>query len=256
MPYGYTSGASEESSGRSYSTSGSRQRSSSEGGERYTPEQEGRINQLYADISSRLAQMGQPGDYSRYLSTVGGPAVPFSPVTAGNVYTPDALQQQVNLMRGQNDARSAAQIRQMQDQMAGRGYSGQSPLAMALQAGYLQQALASSSQGENQLRFDAQRANADQLLRQQIADVQRASLENQAGVNRRSLALSAQGQDYGREGTLLSALGQYNQPLRFDKSDSLGESYSFSSNRNKSRSSRSSSGSNSSMRQNDYDTQF
>jgi hypothetical protein len=56
-----------------------------------------------------------------------GPAIDASPI-----WGEQQIQGRVNQMRGTNDAATAGRQRQMQQQVAGRGFGSQSPLAQAL----------------------------------------------------------------------------------------------------------------------------
>jgi hypothetical protein len=92
----------------------------------------------------------------------GGTNTPKPGITVGGVYSPDQLQTQVNLARGQGDQNAATQVAAAKNQMAGRGMSTGSPLMMALQ-NQIQAANNQTNAGnETQLRTNAAEANAKQ----------------------------------------------------------------------------------------------
>ncbi len=146
----------------------------------------------FSALAQQLGQGGQGG------GNFGGPQIDASPV-----YTPEQTQAQVNSMRAGNDQQAQSQTRQAQSGLAGKGFGSQSPLLAALQAQYQGQAQQASTQGENDLRFQAAGANATQRLKGQTAqEQQRASMAQEQ--NQR---LGIQAQQYS---ALLSALGGLN----------------------------------------------
>lgn len=94
---------------------------------------------------------------------------PAPAVSASPVYSPQQLQGQVNQMKANTAAQSATNTRNMQADLAGRGFGANSPLAKELAAQYQGQALAANASGENNLRFQAAQANAQQVLDAQKA---------------------------------------------------------------------------------------
>ena len=125
---------------------------------------------------------GQFQNLAGQLGQVGGGAAGGGPtINATGVYTPEQTQQQVNSMRAGNDQQAQSQTRQAAQGLAGKGFGSQSPLLAALQAQYQGQAQQASTQGENDLRFQAAGANASQLLKgQQAQEAQFASRQQEA----------------------------------------------------------------------------
>jgi hypothetical protein len=114
----------------------------------------------------------------------GGPVGTVGNISDAPVYSQQRVQEQVNLQRAGNDAQAASRNQQLSRELAGRGYGSRSPLAMALQQANLNQAMGANTAGETQLRFDAARANAEQVLEGQKArEVQRSNL-NQEDIAR------------------------------------------------------------------------
>jgi hypothetical protein len=90
-------------------------------------------------------------------------------ISARGVFTPAQLQQQVNAIYARNDARTQAAIRQLQGDLAGRGFGAASPLALALQAGLVGSQLRASFEAASQVRLQAAQANVDATFRGQQA---------------------------------------------------------------------------------------
>ena len=97
------------------------------------------------------------------------PGLSFSPpfINTRGVYTPAQIQAQVNLAWARNDSRTQAQILQTQKELAGRGFSSNSPLLEALKVGYLGQNLRSNNEAATTIRLQSAQANADQTLKAQ-----------------------------------------------------------------------------------------
>lgn len=137
-----------------------------------------KYGQTAPGIRSQIADLG------RWQSAGGvGGQQPF--ISDAPVYSEQQIQNQVNSQRAQNDAQTASQTRQMQQQMAGRGFGSRSPLAMALGQGYQNQALAANTQAENDLRFQAAQANSQQVLRAQQAREQQYASRQGEDIERR-----------------------------------------------------------------------
>jgi ribosomal protein L22 len=109
----------------------------------------------------------------------------------GGVFSPAQIQKQVNASLARNDSRTAAQILQAQTELAGRGFSSNSPLLEALKSSYLGQNLRSNADAETQIRLQSAQANAEQILKAQELAVtetqakQGIILENVKNVNTR-----------------------------------------------------------------------
>jgi hypothetical protein len=157
----------------------------------------------------------------------------------GQVWTPEQIQQQVNLNKAGSQAQVEGQLRNQSQAMAGQGYGANSPLYQALQTSALGQNRAGNVAAENNLRWQAAQGNAQQLLQTQQAAVQQANLQYQATLAgqtaqeqadeaRRQLGLGAyqaqlQSQTAYRN-ALLQAMYGYNQPLQRSVSQSTNMS--------------------------------
>lgn len=102
-----------------------------------------------------------------------GLSVLLTPITVGGVFTPAEIQAQVNQSYARNDARTASQIRQAQADLAGRGFSSNSPLLSSLQVGFMGQNLRANTEASISLRVSTATANAKQVLDSQtLANLQ------------------------------------------------------------------------------------
>jgi hypothetical protein len=103
-------------------------------------------------------------------STGGGVTVTGLPyLGTRGVFTPGQLQQQVNAAYARNDARTQALIRKAQGDLAGRGFSANSPILDALKVGYITGNLRASIEAASQIRLNAAQANTDAVFRAQQA---------------------------------------------------------------------------------------
>lgn len=93
-------------------------------------------------------------------------------ITIGGYYTPAQVQAQVNLAYARNDARTQSQIRAAQGDLAGRGFSSNSPLLEVLKVGYAGQNFRASNEAATQIRFQAAKENGDSLFQTQQAAAQ------------------------------------------------------------------------------------
>jgi hypothetical protein len=116
-----------------------------------------------------------------------GPAIDASPI-----WGEGQIQGRVNAMRGANDAATAGKMRGMQQQVAGRGFGSNSPLAQALGAGMQASNLATNTQGENDLRWQAAQGNKQFVLQAQQAQEQEAADRNQEDIQRRQMQAQRQ----------------------------------------------------------------
>lgn len=103
-------------------------------------------------------------------------------VTQGGVYNPQQVQQQVNQSRAQQDQTTATQIQQGQNQLAGRGFGANSPLAALLQQQAHAQGNATNADNETNIRMNAANQNAQQNLSAQQAQGAINSAWNTAAV--------------------------------------------------------------------------
>lgn len=102
-------------------------------------------------------------------STAGNVSVTAPFIGTRGVLTPAQLQQQVNQAYARNDSRTQALIRQAQGDLAGRGFSANSPILDALKVGYITGNLRASIEAASQIRLQAAQANADAVFRSQQA---------------------------------------------------------------------------------------
>lgn len=99
------------------------------------------------------------------LADANGNQAPFPYVSLAGVLTERQIQQQVNSALARNDSRTQAAILNAQTELAGRGFSSNSPLLQAMTTGYLGQNLRANCDAETQIRVQAAQANADQILK-------------------------------------------------------------------------------------------
>lgn len=218
-------------------------------GEQLSKVQEARVNALYPEIMKQwLALQNQAQTpFAQTLSEVGGQradmgtAPNYPGITVGGVWNDDQIQQRVNAMRGANDAATGGEVRRLGEGAAGRGFTASSPLYQALTSNAQAKNLATNTQGENDLRWNAAEGNAGQLLRSQQADVARTGVMSdddfrrrmaaaEDDTRRRSMALNYTAigkQDNAATGNaMLAALGFYNRPTQYSKSTSRSGSAS------------------------------
>ena len=153
-----------------------------------------RFDQILPLLRGGLASFLQAG------TAPGGASGQGPEITAGPIWTEAQIQQQVNSQRGANDMATAGRIRGSRQDLAGRGYGGNSPLAQALQAQFQGQNLATNTANERETRFNLSRGNAQQLLASQTArEAQNASRQDE-DIRRRQQSL-------GSYNALIAALG-------------------------------------------------
>ena len=214
--------------------------SESSSGAAWNKDQLDRINQLFPQLLKEYGSYGTAAPFSALLSQIGGPATTFPGITAGPIWGEPAIQARVNAMRAGNDASTAGQVKRLADTTAGRGFGTNSPLYQELTSNLAGMNLATNTQGENDLRWNAAQGNAQHVLEAEKAGLSRANMMSQDDLQRRQLALSGRGQDLqfaaNRQNALLEALGYYNQPLPFSKSTSKQRSSGGSSSSSESKS--------------------
>lgn len=127
------------------------------------------------------------------------PDLPF--ISTSGVLTPAQIQQQVNAAWARNDSRTQAQIIQTQRELAGRGFSSNSPLLEALKVGYIGQNFRANNDAATQIRIEGAKANADAVFQGQkaVAD----QFNNQQGV-----VLESEKNQVTRQVGLVGALAQ------------------------------------------------
>lgn len=137
---------------------------------------------------------------------VGGQNTPQPPITAGPIWTPAQIDQQVNSQRANNAASASGQQQQLQRQLAGQGFGSNSPLLTALSAGAQNQRMAADQQADLDTRFNAASGNAKQLLAGQQAEESQWADWNQADIQRRQAANQAAGITNNYNSSLIAAL--------------------------------------------------
>lgn len=128
---------------------------------------QGRFNTLFPWLQQQYNTMTSATGNGTSNITATLPQAPT--IDVNPVYSGAQIQQRVNATRAQNDQSAATQTRNMQKDLAGRGFGANSPLAMELAAQFHGQGLAANTAAENDLRFNAAGANADQILKAQQA---------------------------------------------------------------------------------------
>jgi hypothetical protein len=199
----------------SFNQSFSNQGSFGESGSRFEPFQTDRINRLYPETERRFLNttIGTPQSYFDTFESR------FPGVTAGSVYSPEQIGAQSNLLRALGEQQAAGIGRQLRGQFGGRGFGASSPLLAELQGQAYGRSRSAATEAENNLRFQAASANAQQQLGAEELGVRRAGLIG-------NVASAGRQQDVNRENALLSALNFYNQPLPFSRQSSFGRSRS------------------------------
>lgn len=116
---------------------------------------------------------------------VGGASGPSPEITVGPIYSPGMIQQEINAGRASNDQRTAQQLRGIERQMGARGYASGSPLQMALNQQARQQNMIANTDVGRQTRWDTAQANADQVLKSQVAREQQFASRQGEDIERR-----------------------------------------------------------------------
>ena len=172
----------------------------------YGPQlQQQRFNTLFPYVQGQMNALTSGGGYGAAGAGAAGTGQfgykqgnqPY--ISDRPVYTGQDIQQQVNAQRAATDAATAGQTRQQQQQLAGRGFSSNSPLAAALQNAAWGQGLASNAAAEQQTRWTAAQGNAQQRLSAQQAQAQEFAQRQTEDIQRRQIAAQQQS-------ALLSAL--------------------------------------------------
>ena len=139
--------------------------------------QQQRFSTVMPYLSNALGQASSSsGNLSGTAQTTGEPRISARPV-----YTNQQIQQQVNQQTASNDQSTATQQKQVNNQMGGRGFGSNSPLAQALGMGLQNQNLATNTQNAASTRLNSAQANAtQQLAGQQAQETQYANRQNEA----------------------------------------------------------------------------
>ncbi len=210
--------------------------SSSESGEFQSPQQQAWINALYPQIQQRFQGADPQAVANRpwsYYASVGGAPGTFHDIDPTGIWTPEMTQQRVNQMRAQNSSDAGGQLRQTQQRLSGAGFQANSPLFQELAGGIQGRALAASSGGENDLRFQVAEGNAGNVLKGQGLRMQTDTARANDDRNRRAMELAARAQDLesanASQNALLQALAYYNRPLPRSSSKSSQQSKGGSS---------------------------
>lgn len=151
--------------------------------------------------------VGQNGSFNGQFGTVGGANTPQPNLPDNFVYTGDQIQQQVNAARAQGDAGAQVEKNTARGELAGRGFSTRSPIAMAMDLAADSGARASNADQERQIRFDAAGANANQALNVGKLAQDAWSGWNDADIRRRQTQLNALLGSQSAVTNLISALG-------------------------------------------------
>jgi hypothetical protein len=133
----------------------------------------------FAPLITQTVNQGVGGTYTTPNLSFDAPFI-----SSSGYYSAGDIQAQVNATLARNDSRTASQVRQMQGDLAGRGFSSNSPLASMLTVGLFGQNLQANSESERETRFAASKQNGDavfqaqQLLQQQFNQQQQAAIDD------------------------------------------------------------------------------
>lgn len=218
----------------------SRGNSSSASGYALTPWQSSQLGSLYPQLASVGGMTPSMGGVGRNLG-VGGPTA-YPTITTAPIWDQGQIQSQVNLNRANNDAAAQGQMAQMRREIAGRGYGAYSPFATTLGQNMQAMNRAGNTETETNLRFNAAKENSAQILRQQMADVQRSGMLNNdlfqrdqlrvdQDIRRKGLGVNKYGIEWGAKMGALGQQGQHLQARPWSKSDSSNYSTAWNSGR-------------------------
>lgn len=88
-------------------------------------------------------------------------------ISTSGVLTPSQVQQLVNSSNARADAKSASEFTRISQQLAGRGFSSNSPILAALQVGLIGQNLRTAISAESQIRIDSAKLNGESITTRQ-----------------------------------------------------------------------------------------
>ncbi|MBX6314765.1 MAG: hypothetical protein IRY99_17890 [Isosphaeraceae bacterium] len=156
---------------------------------------DGKFNIVFPFVQSSLDQaLGTVGQGS--VSTPGLLGFDEAPyIAARGVFTPADIQRQINLAYARNDARTESQIRQAQGDLAGRGFSSNSPIMDALRVGFVGQNMRASNEAATQIRLASAQANVDSMFRgqqaksEQFNQIQQVALDSERNQVTRQVGL-------------------------------------------------------------------
>lgn len=141
-----------------------------------------RFNQVLSLLQGQMSRTGQP-------VAVGGGDQPA--ITAGPIWDPQQIQEQVNAARGGIDAQTGTRMRGAAQQTAGRGFGGsRSPLLMALQGRIQGQGMAAGADAERGIRWDSAEGNAGHQLKGQMAQESQFAARRAEEIERQRVAQS------------------------------------------------------------------
>lgn len=175
---------------------------------------------------------GGASDFQGYFENVGGPPQSFTDVPIGGVYSPGQIQQGVNAIYADNDARSATQSRDINQQLR-PGFGQNSPLLAELQANNTGRFQAMAGDQARQFDQTAAEMNAKQGLASRGLQLNVETNRAMADQNRRGLALGARGQDLTFQNALMQALlgaggvGGLLGPLNYSQQSSSTHPYGY-----------------------------
>lgn len=151
---------------------------------------------LFPMLSGAFGGLGPAG-----MATAGGGPVGTQPtISAGPVWNPQQVQQQVNASHASTDAETATHQNEAAASAGARGFSSQSPLVAALQGQMASAGMGQKADAERGIRWDAAAGNAKQTLTgQQAREGQYASRQSEDIERRKPY--------FAMQNALLSALG-------------------------------------------------
>lgn len=137
------------------------------------------------DSSSYAAQMP---NYESSYSKLWGTSTPE--IDRSAIWNEQQIQARVNQARAQNDQSMSGMMRRTGESLASQGFGSRSPLLASLMQNAFMQNLAANTGAENNLRWEAARGNADQLLASQTA-FEKAKLDRaQAAIQQQNQGLA------------------------------------------------------------------
>jgi hypothetical protein len=154
---------------------------------------QGRFNSVFGLLSGMFGGGGGGGVAGFNVPGQGGPAraggsqVGAQPtISAGPVWNPQQIDQQVNATRAKNDAAAESQMRGIRSSTTGRGFGSNSPLLQALQTGVQNANTATNTEAERAFRQQAAEGNATQMLKGQTAQEQQFASRQDEDIRRRA----------------------------------------------------------------------
>lgn len=127
-------------------------------------------------------------------------------IQGGQIWSKDAIQQNLNANRAQIDQQTATNTRTTNNQLAGRGFGTRSPLAMALQGQGAQSAMAQKADYARQFVPQARQANASHALNVGQAQEAQFASRNKEYNDRRQIQANQQSSLFNALGGLIGSL--------------------------------------------------